>query len=382
MTVVRRIMPKEEFTERWDRARQLMKQYKMDALFITEKYDYWYFTGNKNRQFDHMARPMLALLPMDRDPVFIIYGRDAESSLASSYITDVRSYVDVPFPLELVRDTFKEYGLDKARVGTELGIGQRLGLSYIEFEQLKREFLPEAEFVNSEPLITNMRVHKSDREAELIKVACDIALRAWDRLIAEFRAGMTANDAVMRMCILLIEEGADSYTPGHVTMGLADEGFIHTYQPGDVMWCDFGAVYYGYHSDLARRAVFGKPTAEQVRDHERVWKILQAEIASMKPGVKCSEVAAVANEVQKSFGLQGLVGSKRIGHGIGLHTSDPPSISLADHTVLEPGMVLTPEPRFFIANGDRVHIEEDVVITKDGARWLSHGAEELKIIKG
>ena len=79
------------------------------------------------------------------------------------------------------------------------------------------------------------------------------------------------------------------------------------------------------------------------------------------------------------LGLPPLDANKRVGHGFGV-ASDPPSISLVDETVLEPGMILTPEPRFMSASGQRIHIEEDVVVTESGGELLSRGAEVLSII--
>ena len=39
--------------------------------------------------------------------------------------------------------------------------------------------------------------------------------------------------------------------------------------------------------------------------------------------------------------------------------------------------MLTPEPMFVLASGEFVHVEEMVVITPEGARRLTHGAETL-----
>lgn len=74
-------LPKEEFDERRNRARKYMRKQGMDALLITDKWDYWYFTGHRSRQFNHQARPMPALLPMDRDPVFVLPPRVQHDAL-------------------------------------------------------------------------------------------------------------------------------------------------------------------------------------------------------------------------------------------------------------------------------------------------------------
>jgi Xaa-Pro aminopeptidase len=84
-----------------------------------------------------------------------------------------------------------------------------------------------------------------------------------------------------------------------------------------------------------------------------------------------------ANRVFAKYGYPPLVGSKRVGHGLGLSVAEPPSLGMGDDTILEPGMVLTPEPRFVIASGARIHIEEDIVITETGCELLTTGAYDL-----
>jgi Xaa-Pro aminopeptidase len=156
---------------------------------------------------------------------------------------------------------------------------------------------------------------------------------------------------------------------------------VHTYAKGDWLWSDFGTAYEGYRSDLARMAVFGKPSDEQRREFDRIWELTRRLIDRVGPGVRCSELARMHSDDMVKMGLPPLEGSKRVGHGFGV-TSDPPSIGLADDTVLEPGMILTPEPRYFIPSGQRMHLEEDVVVTAGGHEMLSAGAEHLGVISG
>ncbi len=143
------------------------------------------------------------------------------------------------------------------------------------------------------------------------------------------------------------------------------------------------AIFRGYNADIARRAVFGRPSDDQRRQHDLIWGIASACIAAVAPGARASDVARVCNEQMRRAGYPELVGPKRVGHGIGLDPSEPPSLSLADQTVLEPGMVVTPEPRIDLPSGERLHVEEDIVVsaeTPEGHEWLSRGAAELATI--
>jgi Xaa-Pro aminopeptidase len=148
------------------------------------------------------------------------------------------------------------------------------------------------------------------------------------------------------------------------------------YRRGDVLWCDFGATFNGYQADLSRRAVFGSATAADLAAHATAVATLDVMIGMMRPGVRVCDVARRAEEMMVAAGYTALQG-RRIGHGLGLAAAEQPSIALHDETKLAEGMVLTPEPTMVLDTGERIHLEETVVITRDGCERLSEGAGVL-----
>ena len=105
--------------------------------------------------------------------------------------------------------------------------------------------------------------------------------------------------------------------------------------------------------------------------------------AALRPGVKCSDihrlvVAAIERAGASVDRPEKLVGS-RFGHGQGMLITEPPNINPRDHTVLEPGMVLSTEPGIRL---DGVYcLWEDVhVITEGGHEQLTTETDELREI--
>jgi Xaa-Pro dipeptidase len=65
-----------------------------------------------------------------------------------------------------------------------------------------------------------------------------------------------------------------------------------------------------------------------------------------------------------------------------MELTERPSNTATDNSVLKPGMVMTLEPGMVYAPGKSMVHEENIVITENGAEWLSKRAEaELIVIK-
>ena len=64
----------------------------------------------------------------------------------------------------------------------------------------------------------------------------------------------------------------------------------------------------------------------------------------------------------------------RLGHGLGMQLTEPPSNMPGDDTPLVPGMVITIEPGMEYAPGKMIVHEENVVITEDGCELLTRRA--------
>src|SRR5258706_15790674 len=133
----------QEYTDRFARAQALMARDGLDALVVSEKNNYWYFTGLITYQLDHIQRPQLCILPRDRKPLLLVYGNDEAKARALPWVGAVRAYTDVPFPQAMIAGCLKEMGLGGAKLGFELGDDQRLGFPANYLSRLT-EGLPQA----------------------------------------------------------------------------------------------------------------------------------------------------------------------------------------------------------------------------------------------
>ena len=373
------LFPESEYLHRYARASLLMERDGLDVLVISARDNYWYFTGLISYQFDHLMRPQICFLPKGGKPLVLVYGNEKAKAQALPWIGAVKSYVDVPFPQEMITDCLKEMGLGEARLGFELGDDQRLGFP-VNYLSGLGEALPKGKVRDASPALCEMRIIKSALEIEAMRRACEISMKAYDCCFPQLRAGMTRGEIAGRLFIAMIEEGANPRTPGFLMLNASTAYDDRRYQRGDRMVADFGACYGGYFGDITRMAIFGAPSAEQKKEHQAAWDLIRRCFDAMRPGAPIAELSRIANRELEQRGYPKIESPKRIGHGIGLARAEPPSLNEVEKALHTPGMILALEPKVRTEKGS-VHLEEDVLITEGGAEFLTSGAGELRAIE-
>jgi Xaa-Pro aminopeptidase len=147
---------------------------------------------------------------------------------------------------------------------------------------------------------------------------------------------------------------------------------------GDLVVVDVGAEFGYYSADLTRTLpVSGRFTPRQRALYDLVLGAHQAAIDSVRPGTTLGALGRLARAYLQahSGGLCGGPGCERyfvhgLSHWLGMDVHDPGSYSRR----LEPGMVLTVEPGIYLPGESLgIRIEDDVLVTADGAEVLSSG---------
>ena len=371
--------PEKEYLDRYERGYALMERDGLDALVISEKNNYWYFSGLISYQLDHIQRPQICFLPKGGKPMLLVYGNDKAKAKALPWVGEVRAYVDVPFPEEMIAGCLKAMGLGEAKLGFELGDDQRLGIPANYLLRLT-EALPKAQIKDGTAALTEMRLIKSPQEIEFMRKACDISMKAYDRCLPQLRPGMTRREVADKLYISMIEEGAHPRHPGFLMLNSSTRYDDRRYDKGDRMIADFGACYEGYYGDITRMAIFGPASEEQKKDHRMACDVIQLCFDVMQPDTPIAELSRVANRELVKRGYQAVDSPKRIGHGIGMARAEPPSLNEVEKELHRPGMILALEPKVR-SEKSAVHLEEDVLITERGPEFLTTGREELRIIE-
>ncbi len=164
---------------------------------------------------------------------------------------------------------------------------------------------------------------------------------------------------------------------------IGKNGLERIVEPGDIVWIDSGCAVEGYWSDFSRAGVIGGPTLQQIEIQHRIHEITMMGVNMVRPGISVKEIVSYCYEALEALDFP-LTSSltkmaSRVGHGIGLDNTEPPSINLEENTVLELGMIISIEPGVVTQFGT-FHIEENVLVTQDGHHLLSFADWHLKTI--
>ena len=119
--------------------------------------------------------------------------------------------------------------------------------------------------------------------------------------------------------------------------------------------------------------------AECQKIHRIVQEANAAGRAAAKPGVPCANVDITARTVIEKAGY-GPYFTHRTGHGVGMEGHEEPYMRGDNMQILEPGMAFTVEPGIYLPERNGVRIEDNVVITWDGAESLSDMPREIRVV--
>jgi Xaa-Pro aminopeptidase len=209
---------------------------------------------------------------------------------------------------------------------------------------------------------------KSNREIALLREICGIGSTAFAGAPELFHTGQPLNEVFRSFRIELLKQGADDvpYLVGGAGQGgygdVISPPSARPLQEGDVLMLDTGATRNGYFCDFDRNYAIGQARDAVRSSHETLVRAVDAAAAIAHPGRACSDLFRAMAEVLGQG--EGDVG--RLGHGLGMQLTEPPSLTGFDETLLRENMVLTLEPSLTLGLG-RIMVHEENIVIRDGA---------------
>ncbi len=273
--------------------------------------------------------------------------------------------------------------------------------NYLELCDLLKDTPYVERLISSEELVAALRGRKSDAEIELMKVAIKETLRIYDEVTEFIKPGKTEKD-VAEFILGLVEkrgfglawdkEHCPAVFTGPDSAGAHSGPTNRTIERGHILNIDFGLNINGYCSDLQRTWYIlkeGETEAPQEVLHgfNTILQSVTLAAEAIKPGKLGCEIDDVARNYIINNGYTEY--PHALGHQIGRVAHDGGALlsprweryGNLPYLPIEKNQVFTIEPRLTVPGYGVATVEEEVLVTEDGCKFISDRQTEIYLVK-
>lgn len=345
------------WAQRLERLREAMRRHRLDCLLVTNPSDIFYLTG-------FIGEASAAIVSL-RHLLIISDFRFKEE------LEPLRNFADI-----IIRKgaMASEQAAALKRLRPRSIAVQAEHISLAARNELAKALRPRR-LTASAGLLAALRMKKDDQEIDAIRRAVHIQEEALLATLRAIRPGQTERAVASRLEFEMRKRGADG--PSFPTIVAAGpNGSRPHYRAGDslvaygsTLLIDWGAHAGGYCSDMTRTFALVRWPRKMKEVYRIVLDAHLAGVDAVRPGRTCAEVDRASRRVIEHAGY-GQAFGHGLGHGIGLEVHEAPRMAGSVRTLLEPGMVVTIEPGVYLPGVGGVRIEDDILVTPNGAKSL------------
>jgi len=366
-----------------DRVRGLMVDQGIDAIVARAPDNVLYLTS-----FWGMKGYDAVVFPREGEPTLLCLEASAEDAARTAWTSDVRLVAgyaaDDPRPPSLrTLDAAAKLATEHGTVGLELSLGTQASDRMVgeptTFTKAWFDAFPGA--VDATPLLAEARSLKTGQEIERMRLANEIAAAAMDHVRGMIRPGMT--EAQIASEWLGFVHGEGTGWAGKVELAL---GFslvwsgpgIKTFTAttsrpvveGEPTLFEIWVCADGYWCDHTKNLVVGELTGGYAKLEGGLREVYDDAVAFCVPGASLAELDRRVRMGVERIGYPGQP-SHPIAHGVGTRAHEPPYAHQAAGGEVRAGMVLAIEPGCYMSGGGGLRLEDNFLITEDGAEKLS-----------
>jgi Xaa-Pro dipeptidase len=364
---------------RQEKARALMEANDLDAILLMEGTSLNYFTGIR---WWGGERIFAMILPAKGAAFYVCpafeEGRAREQIAQAPEGTqaDVRIWQEDENPYQRIAQGLKDHGILTGKIGIEETV-------HFVFREGLEKAAPQARLLSATPVTAGSRMVKSPAELDLMRLANQVTLAAYEAVYHGLRDGITqvevgrwvgaAHEKLGFSGEALVEVGEFSAFPHGSTKP-------QVVREGTPILIDGGCKVEGYESDITRMLVLGPAPQNVKKVFETVHRAQSAALAAARPGVECGAVDAAARKVitDAGYGPDYRFFTHRVGHGIGMDGHEWPYLVRGNTTKLTPNMTFSDEPGIYIRGEFGVRLEDIMHITENGAELFTPQSPSLE----
>lgn len=375
-----------EYRTRLAAVRRQMAARHLDAIVLFGPQNLCYVSGLDN---DNLSDVQALVVPLDRDPILVLFWFEAGRATNSAWVSDVELYRETDDPIAVVAGIVRRLGLAGGRLGVEQ---PSLGLSIGGHARLLAS-LADATIEDSFGCVEIPRRTKSPAEIAWMRRAAELTDRAVDAACAAIDVGVTDSELAGIIASTMYAGGGEATPLGPIVATGFRAGAPHSsfagrrIEAGDCVFLEFTAMVRRYVAPIMRTAWVGRPPADVERIAEAGAAAVEAVLGTARAGVTASEVAR-AGEAALAPVLDGLglMFHHTFGYpvGIGFPPTWVESLSFLlreeNHQPLEAGMTfhLPISLRRFGEFG--INQSHTMLVTETGAETLTRSSARLLVL--
>ncbi len=366
---------KEIYAARTARVAAKLREEGIDALILEDSEE------SRDPSLRYLCgQPSDANLVVSAEGRSLLAAWDINMARELGFADEVLSYSDFP------RGRTEALAAELTRLGLASGAKVELpaATSYPAYVDYVSD-IPDYDFICRDEgmaaYIVGLRAVKDSGEVALYRRAAALT----DEVIDEIEAGVKRGSFATELDVALFIErdarakGCEGTSFETLAAGPARSFGIHAfpcYGPGPFAGngfsiLDFGLRLDGYCTDVTMSFVRGKLAPKAEKMLELVEKAYRDSLALCGPGRPSRSVALAADAV---FSAGGFIMPHALGHGVGLEEHESPAVRSREtnRDILEPGNVITLEPGLYDPELGGLRLENDILITSEGAEQLTH----------
>lgn len=345
-------------TNRIRKVRQLLAQYEIDALIVSDDVNATYLT---------------------RYPVseswLLITSQKAYYITDFRYIHEVRAGVKGVTPVMYTKSAFHTiFELASKHRLTRLGLNEH-HWTVAQHKRLKKVCPKGVKLRPANDLVESLREIKEPAEVEAIRQGLEIHRKALLYLKRYIKPNTTEEEVFGKLEGFVRRHKVGFSFPPIIASG-PNSSYPHAnvtprkIRNNEPVLVDMGVRYQGYMTDLTRMFFLGKISNLVQETEAHVREAQRRAIAAIKAGVSIATVDLAARKYLESKNLAKYFGHS-LGHGVGLEIHEGPRLFHTIRRPLKAGMVVTVEPAVYLAGKFGIRLEEMVLVTETGCEVLS-----------
>jgi Xaa-Pro aminopeptidase len=230
--------------------------------------------------------------------------------------------------------------------------------------------------------VEKLRAVKDGDELATMREAASLISDVFRQTVRLIRPGITELDLAAEIDYQIKHHGGSGPSFETIVASGRRSAWAHarpTSKPlrkNELVVLDQGAILRGYCSDMTRTVFLGRASGKVRAMYGAVREAQEAAKRAIRPGVEARDVDRAARRVLKRLGLARYF-THSTGHGLGLEVHEMPRLGKGEETVLQEGMVVTVEPGVYLEGLGGVRIEDDVVVTSQGAVDLTTATRDF-----